>query len=228
MKQFTVDTVLAADKEVMDKVENTITSSQVYKLYHLDTAVNTDKVNYRTGEFTFSLCDDAYKQTDGFLKKAFLKKIDDVLNDLSIVFGDKNFRASQDRGSRKFTIQRVGLHKAVKQDVPKTFAKGERKTVFDKVVRFAEFLSKLNELTTYPNFLVTFYRRDDHGEKVNTSYEVGINRIDRSRDNYDAYIITEAARLMREITDTVTYDGFVPDMARIVAHDTGDVYNLEF
>ena len=32
MKQFTVDTVLAADKEVMDKVENTITSSQVYKL----------------------------------------------------------------------------------------------------------------------------------------------------------------------------------------------------
>ena len=86
----------------------------------------------------------------------------------------------------------------------------------------------LNELTTYPNFLVTFYRRDDHGETVNTSYEAGINRVNRSRDNYDAYIIAEAARLMREITDTVTYDGFVPDMARIVAHDTGDVYNLEF
>lgn len=228
MKQFTVDTVLAADKELMDKMETTITTSPVYKLYHLDNAVNTDKVNYRTGEFTFSLCDDAYKQTDGFLKKVFLKKIDDVLNDLSIVFGDKNFRVYQDRGSRKFTIQRVGLHTAVKQDVPKTFAKGERKTVFDKVVRFAEVLSKMNELTTYPNFLVTFYRRDEHGEKVNTSYEVGINRIDRSRDNYDAYIIAEAARLMREITDTVTYDGFVPDMARIVAHDTGDVYNLEF
>jgi len=228
MKQFTVDTVLAADKEVMDKVETTITSSPVYKLYHLDTAVNTDKVNYRTGEFTFSLSDDAYKQTDGFLKKAFLKKIDDVLNDLSIVFGDKNFRVSQDRGSRKFTIRRVGLHTAVKQDVPKTFAKGERKTVFDKAVRLAEFLSKLNELTTYPNFLVTFYRRDDHGEKVNTSYEMGISRISHSRDNYDAYIITEAARLMREITDTVTYNGFVPDLARIVANDTGDVFNLEF
>lgn len=228
MKQFTVDTVLAADKEVMAKVENTVTTSPVYNLYYLSTAVNPYEVNYRTGEFTFSLCDDAYKQTDGCLKKIFLKKIEDLLNDLSIVFGDKNFRVYQDRGSRKFTIQRVGLHTAVKQDVPKTFAKGERKTVFDKAVRLAEFLSKLNELTPYQNFLVTFYRRDDHGEKVNTSYEQGINRIPHSRQNFDAYIITEAARLMREITDTVTYDGFVPDLARIVAHDTGDVYNLEF
>ena len=63
---------------------------------------------------------------------------------------------------------------------------------------------------------------------MNTSYDQGINRIDSSRQNFEAYIIAEAARLMREITDTVTYDGFVPDMARIVAHDTGDVYNLEF
>ena len=228
MKQFTVDTVLAADKEVMDKVETTITSSTVYKLYHLDTAVNTDKVNYRTGEFTFCLCDDAYKQTDGCLKKAFFKKIEEVLNDLSIVIGDKNFRVYQDRGSRKFTIQRMGLHTAVKQNVPKTFAKGERKTVFDKAVRLAEFLSKLNALTTYSNFVVTFYRRDENGKKVNTSYDQGINRIDSSRQNFEAYIIAEAARLMREITDTVTYDGFVPDLARIVAHDTGDVYNLEF
>lgn len=228
MKQFTIDTVLAADKEVMDKMETTITSSPVYKLYHLNTAVNTDKVNYRTGEFTFCLCDDAYKQTDGFLKKAFLKKIEDLLNDLSIVFGDKSFGTNHDRGSRKFTIQRVGLHTAVKQNVPKTFAKGERKTVFDKVVRFAEFLSKLNALTTYPNFVVTFYRRDENGKKLNTSYDQGINRIDSSRQNFEAYIIAEAARLMREITDTVTYDGFVPDLARIVAHDTGDVYNLEF
>jgi len=227
MKQFTVDTVLAADKELMDKMETTITTSPVYKLYHLDNVVNTDKVNYRTGEFTFCLCDDAYKQTDGCLKKIFLKKIEDVLNDLSIVFGDKNFRVSHDRGSRKFTIQRMGLHTAVKQYVPKTFAKGERKTVFDKVVRLAEFMSKLNELITYQNFLVTFYRRDEHGKAVNTSYEQGINRIASSRQNFDAYIITEAARLMREITDTVTYDGFVPDLARIVANDTGDVYNLE-
>lgn len=228
MKQFTVDTVLAADKELMDKMETTITTSPVYKLYHIDNAVNTDKVNYRTGEFTFGLCDDAYKQTDGFLKKAFLKKIDDVLNDLSLVIGDKNFRVYPDRGSHKFTIQRVGLHTAVTQDVPKNFAKGERKTVFDKAVRLAEFLSKLNEQTTYSNFAVTFYRRDEHGKKVNTSYDQGVNHIPHYRQNYDAYIITEAARLIREITDTVTYDGFVPDMARIVAHDTGDVYNLEF
>lgn len=227
MKPFTVDTVSDADKETMTKLENAVKSSQLYKEYHVETLVKPYTVNCRTGEFTFSLCDGAYRVTDGFLKRTFLKLAEKLQTELEILFGDKGFSSRQDLSNRTFTIQRIGLHTAVKMNVPKSFAIGSCSETFGKVVRFAELLSKLNPLTNQTTFCVQFFRRDENGKTLNESYTVAVQHVNTSRDNYEAAIIAESARLIREIIDIHTYGGFSPDFARIVANDTGDTYNLE-
>lgn len=227
MKPFTVDTVSDADKETMSKLENAVKESRLYKEYHLETLAKPYKVNCRTGEFTFTLSDGAYRVNDGLLKRTFLKLAGKLQTELETLFGGKGFSSRQDRSSRTFTIQRIGLHNVVKKNVPKSFAIGSCSETFGKVVRFAELLSKLNPLTERTTFCVQFFRRDENGKTLNESYTVAVQHVNTHRDNYEAAIITESARLIREITDIHTYGGFSPDFARIVANDTGDTYNLE-
>ena len=217
------------EARLIEKLEKLVVGSAFYAKYHETAVIDPYSANRRIGRITVHLPRSCYEQTYGQLKKVVIKKAGLLESELSKAFGEDGTRVvfTQDRSSREVYFTLLDYHKPVTVDVNLKWGYDGLCGWPGKVNCLAERLNSLFRLVDGTNYVVSFHLVSEDGRALKNSQEFGVNHIRDTKDNYGAHVMWEAARLLKEIFDTSTYEGFVPNLARIVANDTGDVYNVE-
>jgi hypothetical protein len=227
------ETITPTEEKLIARLEKLVLESDFYKKYHADVGTGrmAYSVNRRIGRVTIYMSNSCYETSSGYgwLKKTVAKKAEALAKSMSDEFvgDDTDVQFSHCSRDKELYFTFTNYHIPVKIEVPHNNGDVSLGGWSGLVVRFSEVLEHLFHLVSNDNFVVSFHKMDSNGKVLASTVEYRINHVRDIMDNYGACVMFEAARVMRSITDFRNGDGFLPNFARVVANDTGDVYNVE-